>query len=226
MVNDIHLIKIRIYKRTILFGLLLTLSVLLLAVVNKTGSVFDLPFTHFLLFCLSCLILFKIYGARFIRPFEYSGFAGLFGYYFLQFTQEAINGTNGSGLEFRKFLLCLAAIYAFSFLIFPARRAIQMSGLFLACIAVVGVIYTFTNQGKPNFSEDFMMLLQIYASGLIYISLFYVISELKDHYTESKIRSELMTSLADTDALTGAYSRGKTSRLLDSRLEKVQQAEV
>ena len=218
-VQPISLIKIKVYQQTLALALLVIPVVLILSVINHSAAAFDIVvYVFFILFCLVCLILFQRRGIQFIKPFEHAGYIAVFIYYVLQFIQEATKGTRGTGLEFKKFLLWLAVIYAFSFLVFPARRAVRMSLAFIACIFAIGLVYSVTNRAKPWIADDLITLWQIYSSGLIYISLFYVISILKDQYTESENRSKVLTSLANTDALTGAYSRSKTSELLQTCL--------
>ncbi len=214
-VNHLSLLKIKVYQRTLVIGMLIILFAWILYFINGAKILLDaLVYSFFFLFALVSLLFFNKFGARFLKPFEYSAFAIVFTYFVLQFVQEVVNAAHGSGLDFRRFPLWIPILYAFAFLVFSSRKALYWSLVFLACIFIVGVGYSSQNWKKPGIGEDGMTLTQIYSSGLIYISLFYAIAMLKDQCAEAEIRSELMTSLANIDTLTKAYSRNKTSELL------------
>ncbi len=66
-----------------------------------------------------------------------------------------------------------------------------------------------------------MTLVQIYGSGLIYVSLLYTISKLKEKYIEAEVRSDMLSTIANTDMLTGALSRAKIEKYLDYHIMNI-----
>ena len=107
-------------------------------------------------------------------------------------------------------------MYGLAFLIYPPQKALRLSAFFLVSIFIPGIGYGFAKWSNPGFKNDLTLLLQIYASGLIYIAFFYIIAALKDKITEVDRWARTATSRADTDSLTKSYSRVKIIEVLDS----------
>ena len=213
--NYLSALKIDVYQRTLFIGMLVILCAWSLYFINGVKIFLDsLVYPFFFVFSLVSFSFFNRFGERFLKYFEYSAFAITFIYFFVEFVQDAVNGLYGSGLNFSRFLIWIPILYAIAFFVFPSRKALYWSGVFLACVFIVGIGYSTQNWERPGIGEDGMTLIQIYLSGLIYISLFYTIAMLKDRYTETQVRSEFMTSLVNLDTLTGAHSRNRISELL------------
>ena len=209
-------LKMKVYQRTLLLATPVVILVWLLYSFMGQGDVllvYILPF--FVVFILGSYLLFRVYGVRFLRPFEFTGFGLVFIYFLAQFTVEIINSYSKPMLDFQKFLLWIAILYTLAFLVFPLKNALQWSGVYMLCIFIVGLWYVVACWGQTRLGNDIQVLVQIYGSGLIYISLLYAIAKLKEKYSEAEIRSELMSSLANLDTLTGAFSRVKIEELLD-----------
>lgn len=212
--------KIQIYQRTLFIAVFVIVFAWGLSIHKSTLTGLDpfiLPF--FLLFCLGSLVLFKIYNIRYLRFFENAGFGLVFLYFLMQFSLEINLAINNPILDFRKFLLWIAILYTFAFLIFPSRQALLWSLFFVFCIFLIGVYYYIMKMNSPLIGNDIPLLAQIYGSGLIYISLLYAIAKLKEKYTESEIRSNILNTLANTDTLTGVFSRNKIEEILKHHIE-------
>ncbi len=136
-------IKIRIYQRTLLIAVLVILVVWGLSFHNNilTNVEFYI-YPFFLLFCLVSLMLFKKHGTRFLKPFENAGFGFVFIYFLLQFSLEISAGIENPALDFRKFLLWIAVLYTFAFLIFPSLKALQWSLFYIFFATLSLVSYT------------------------------------------------------------------------------------
>jgi len=211
--NDL---KMKVYKRTLLIAAVV-LSVVWALHINFEPDdwilIFLLPFI--VLFIIVSYFMLKTNGVRYLKPFEYTGFGFIFVYFLVQFVIEVMVSYSKSRLDFQKFLLWIAVLYTLAFLVFPLKRALQLSGVYMLCILIIGSWYVVACWGQARLENDIQVLVQIYGSGLIYISLLYAIAKLKDKYSEAEIRSELMSSLANLDTLTGAFSRVKIEELLD-----------
>lgn len=215
-VDSLNNLKITIYQRTLSTAALVIISVWGLHAINGTLIGFDQSiYPFFAFFCLLSLALFKIYGTGFLSLFENTGFGLCFVYYLSQFILEIKAGIGNSELDFRNFLLWIAILYTFAFLIFSLRKALWLSLFYIFCIAVAGTYYCIVKWGAAGLGNDILMLTQIYGSGLTYVSLLYAIAKLKEKFIESEIQSGLLSSLANTDMLTGAFSRHKVEKILD-----------
>jgi diguanylate cyclase (GGDEF)-like protein len=217
-VNLDHL-KRKIYQTTLFIATLVLLFVWGLSIRNGTlgqGESFLFPF--FSLFCAGSLIIFKIKGVRYLMLFEKIALGLAFLYFLTHFTLEIRIGLSEPALDYRKFLLWIPVLYVFSFLMFPAKQAIRWSLFYIVCIIIVGIFYCFKKSGADGLGNDVMLLAQIYGSGVLYISLLYAIAKLKEKYLEAEIRSDMMSTLANTDMLTGAFSRAKIEEYLDRHI--------
>jgi diguanylate cyclase (GGDEF)-like protein len=209
-------LKIKVYRRSLLIAVLVITIVWVMYYMHDPDDLlmgFVLPF--FISFCIISLLLFYKYETRFLQLFEYTGFGFIFLYFLSQFIVEITDSLTKPGLDFQKFLLWIAILYTFSFLVFTVRRALQWSLFYILCMLIVGIGYSFARRGQAGLEEDIHLLVQTIGSGLIYISLLYAIAKLKEKYSEAEIKSELMSSLANLDSLTGAFSRIKIEELLN-----------
>ena len=212
----ICLMKLKIYKRTLFVALLVLLVLWFQSVYSGTMDATALyVYPLFSLFCISSLLLFNKYHIRYLRLFEFLGFGSLFLYFSLHFVAEIQYSLSQPELGFQKFLLWIPVLYAMAFLIFPPKRAVLFSALFIVCILIPGITYGFVKWGSSGFENDLALLLQIYTSGLAYISLFFAIAVFKERFAEADSRAQRMASRANTDSLTKAFSRAKISELLD-----------
>ena len=215
-------LKVTVYKRTLLIACVVIILAWALSAQNEalTGiTKFTFPF--FTIFSIVSFFLFDKYRGQYLTQFEYSGFALLFVYFLLEFVQGVIRGIGQPELDFQKILLWIAVLYTFAFLVFPLRKALHWSGVFIFCLFLASVSYVIAKWGSAKIGDDIQILGEICGSGLAYISLLYAISKLKDKYKESEIRSELLNSRANVDGLTGAFSRGKIEELLEFYITQV-----
>ena len=215
-VDYISYLKTKIYQRTLYIGILVIILVWGLNIANDTiegFGTFILPFSAF--FCFVSLLLFKIYGIRYLKLFEFAGFGFLILFLLLQFIEKIWVGVGKPELEFQKILLWIAILYTFAFLVFPVKLALRWSIAFIFSIVVLGTGYSVVKWGTVGLGSDLLLLAQIYGSGLAYVSLLYATAKLKEKYTEAEIRSDMMSLLANMDALTGALSRNKIEELLN-----------
>lgn len=215
-IANFDLLKIKIYTRTMFVAALVIVLVWGLSTYNGTLDRFESHlYTFFTSFCLVSLMVFKVQGLRFLRLFENIALGLVFFYFLLQYIVEIKAGLSAPALDFRKFLLWIAILYVFSFLMFPARQALQWSSLYLISISIIGIYYGFQKIGAAGLGDDILVLVQIFGSGVIYVSLLYAISMIKEKYIEAEIRSDMMSAIANTDMLTGAHSRVKIEEYLD-----------
>ena len=212
--------KIQIYQRTLYIAVPVIVFAWGLSIQKSALTGLDpYIFPFFILFCLGSLVFFKIYNIQYLRLFENVGFGLVFLYFLMQFGLEINLAINNPILDFRKFLLWIAVLYTFSFLIFPSRQALIWSLFFIVCIVLIGIYYYIIKINSPLIGNDLVLLAQIYGSGLIYISLLYAIAKLKEKYTESETRSNILSTLANTDTLTGVFSRNKIEEILKYHIE-------
>lgn len=210
-------LKLKFYKQALLLALLVILFLwaqILLSRTTNTPEIYIFPV--FAIFCAASLWLFLKYRADYLSIFETLGFTLAFLYFTLHFTFTVVAAFSQPELSFRKFLIWIPVIYGLAFVIYPPRRALQFSAFFLASIFIPGAVYGLTKWRAVDFDNNLTLLLQIYASGLIYISLFYIIAALKEKISEIDRGAILATKRADTDALTKAFSRAKIMEVLDA----------
>jgi len=162
------------------------------------------------------LLLFAKYDIRYLPIFESLAYVLCFLYFSSHVLSELYEALFQPELSMRKFLNWIPVMYGVSFLIYPPQRALQLSGLFLASIFIPGIGYGFLKLGSAGFENDLTLLIQMYASGLVYTALFYIIAALKDKFSEVDRWARIATSRADTDSLTKSYSRVKIIEILDS----------
>lgn len=216
-------LKLKVYQRTILLAAPIMILVWRLSFLYDPGYkilAYVLPFS--IVFIGVSYVLFRHLGVRFLRPFELASFGLIFIYFLIQFTAEVLDSYSKSRLDFQKFLLWIAILYTLAFLIFPLKSALAWSGTFMACMFAIGSGYVVASWGLPGLGNDVQFLVQILGSGVIYISLLYAIAKLKEKYSEAEIKSELMSSLANLDSLTGAFSRVKIEELLNYYITQIQ----
>ncbi len=210
-------LKLKFYKRALFVALLIIVFLWVQIIVGGTGDIGEFYiFPVYLFFCAASLLLFVRYDVRYLPIFESIGFVLSFLYFSLHFLSEIYIALSQPELSLRKFLIWIPVMYGLAFVIYPPQKALRLSVFFLASIFIPGIGYGFVKWGNVGFKNDLTLLLQIYASGLIYISLFYIIAALKDKFTEADRWARIATSRADTDSLTKAYSRVKITEILDS----------
>ncbi len=210
-------LKLRFYKQGLFVGLLVLAFLwaqILTYGAKHTSENYIFP--AYLFFCAASLVVLSKYGVRFLHVFESLGYALCFFYFSSHFLTELYIALSQPELSFRKFLNWIPVMYGLSFLIYPPQKALQLSGFFLLSIFLPGIAYGYVKWGTVGFENDLPLLIQIYGSGLVYTSLFYIIAALKDKFTEVDRWARIATSRADTDSLTRSYSRAKIIEILDS----------
>jgi diguanylate cyclase (GGDEF)-like protein len=196
-------------------SLILLLWAQIIASGNKYLSEYYI-FPIFLIFCSASLFLFEKYDLRYLPIFESLGYVLSFLYFSSHFLSEIYTSLFQPELEFRKFLIWIPVMYGLAFVIYPPQKALRLSAIFFGCIFAPGLGYGIAKWGKSGFVNDLTLLLQIYASGPVYISFFYIIAALKDKFSEVDRWARIATSHADTDSLTKCYSRRKIIEILDT----------
>jgi diguanylate cyclase (GGDEF)-like protein len=210
-------LKIKFYKRALFLAALVILFVWVQSITSGPeglGEVYFLPV--FFVFCATSLLLLQKYDVGYLPIFESLAFVLAFLYFTSEFALRVYTAISQPELSFRKFLIWIPIIYGVAFLIYPPQWALRVSILFLVSILLPGIVYGFAKWHALGFKNDLMLLFQIYASGLIYVALFYIIAALKDKISEVDSWATLATSRANTDSLTKAYSRAKIIEILDS----------
>ncbi len=213
--DRVLVLKLSLYKRTLSVAFI-ALIIVWMQFIN-TASISEIEayvLPAYSLFCGISLVLFYRYGVKYVELFENLGFGSLFIYYLSFFAYELNKALLQPEITTQKFLLWIPVIYILAFLKQPPKKAVVLSGLFFVSVLIVGIIYGVLKRDAPNFSEDIEFLLQFYASGLIYISLFYALSVFKDQFTNAANQATKMTSRANFDELTEAFSRAKINELL------------
>jgi diguanylate cyclase (GGDEF)-like protein len=214
------LLKLKIYQRGVLLGILITTLVLFVLWIGEIPlRANDLIIPSMAVFCFASLFLFKKFGARYVRPFEITIFVIVFVYYLVNFAYLMSGGLQVPTLDFRNFEHWIPLLYILSFLIFRSKRALLISMAYFVYILAVGVVYFLLNYTPTIDWHNVSFLVQFYASNLLYSTLLYIIALLKDNYGEAEIRSEHMTLLANMDDLTGIHNRRKINNLLDAFIE-------
>lgn len=215
----ISTLKLKFYKQALFLALLIILLLWTQVVVSGATELGEFyVFPVFSLFCTVSLLLFARYGIRYLPIFELLGYVLCFLYFSSHFLSEIYTALSKPELDIRKFLNWIPVMYGVSFLIYPPQKALRLSALFLASIFIPGIWYGFAKWGNVGFENDLTLLLQIYASGLIYISFFYIIAAFKDKFTEVERWARAATLRADTDSLTKTFSRAKIMEILASCL--------
>lgn len=215
-IDFVHALKLKVYKRTLLIALLVILILWIQIVISGTSVISEFYiFPIYAFFCLASLLLFNKYNTRYLSIFESIAFASVFLYYLLFFLSELYKSLSLSEISLQKFLLWIPIIYTLAFLTYPPRKALLLSALFIVSILIPGIGYGFEKRGAIGLQNDMVLLLQIYTSGIVYIALFYALAILKEKFTEADRRAKIMTSRANTDSLTMAYSHAKIRELLD-----------
>lgn len=210
-------LKLLFYKRALFLAAFVILFVWIQVVAGgpeNVGEIYILP--AYFVFCLVSLLLLQKHGIHYLSTFESLAFGAGFLYFISEFAFVIYNSLSQPELSFRKFLIWIPVMYGLTFVMYPPQKALLTSSIFLTSILIPGIVYGFIKWNAIGFKSDLMLLFQVYASGAIYISLFYVIAALKDRISEVDTWAALATSRANTDALTKAYSRAKIIEILDS----------
>lgn len=212
----IHKLKLKFYRQALFLALAVVLFLwwqIVASGATETSDFYVYPI--YLVFCGLSLWLLAKYKTAYLPILETTGFILTFLYFSLSFSIRVYAALSQPELSFRKFLIWIPILYGIAFLIYSPKTALRLSGLFLTSILLPGIGYGLLKRSAPGFKNDFTLLLQIYASGLIYSSLFYIIAALKEQIVESDKQVKAATSRADTDALTKIYSRSKILEILD-----------
>lgn len=212
--------KVLIYRRIVLLGFWLTVSVGVYRLVVEGVNVSLLYNTFFAILFSSWIWLFHNSGDKYLKLFEDVFFWILFVYFLLIFAIDATNILGGQGLTLHTTQIWAPIVYVFAFIIFPPRRAVLTTMAFLLGTMIFGLIYVTRNWGAPELGDDILLLGEIYGAAIAYISLLSTIALLKEQYVETKIQAQLMTHLAHTDSLTGSYSRKKIEDYFELVLEQ------
>jgi len=222
----IHSLKLRFYKQALSIALLVIFYLWAQNLANGTEDIRELYiFPVYFFFCAASLLLFVKFDIRYLPIFESLAYVLCFLYFSSHILFEFHKALFQPELSMRKFLNWIPVMYGVSFLMYPPRRALQLSGLFLASIFISGIGYGFLKFGSAGFENDLALLIQMYASGLVYTALFYIIAALKDKFTEVDRWARTATSRADRDSLTKSYSRVKIIEILDSYISSTSKAD-
>ncbi len=218
--KQLDVLKIRTYR----LGLRLALGILSLLIVQTllTGPLNPEErylFPIVLVFCFSSLILFRVIGRPFLPVFEALVYGLVFFYDQTHFWAGLqIARQEQAAIDFDRFLIWLAVIYAVAFMYFPTRKALLASGIFLACLALPAGYHLLYIRHWPTFAEDFSMILSILASGVVFSIIFFTLATLKERYSEAVSTARIMAMRAEVDHLTQIYSRAKIFEILDWHL--------
>jgi diguanylate cyclase (GGDEF)-like protein len=168
---------------------------------------------------LLSLVSFVTVGKRFLVAHEYFWFSIVYLFILAQFAFLLNEYRSGAVQELSDFVIWLSVLYLLAYVIFPARTALIWTATFLFAIFVIGLYYGIVDWGTTGFSKELSVLLQIYASSIIYIILLNAFALLKGQYIETEMRAELMETIANTDVLTDLLSRAKLTALLDQHFD-------
>lgn len=221
--STINEIKKKIYQRVVIIGLMIIPVFFVIYYIENSLTTLDwvIYLTNFIFNSISVFGFIK-WKHRFIKPFEYFSFSIVFIFFlglFVVFLQKL---SSGSPTDMGEFSLWVAIIYIIAFLYFSKRQALQLSAFFIFGLFVIGFVYGINEWGQASFSKEFGYLMEVFGSSITYITMLYFTTALKEQYIESEVRSKLMTSIANTDSLTGVYSRSKISELLDYYVKQAQ----
>ncbi len=122
-------------------------------------------------------------------------------------------------IDFDRFLVWIPVLYAVAFLTFSRRKALLISGGFVAALTLEAFHHLLVIYGRPAFPSDFSMLLSIVSSGFVFTVIFYSLATIKEKYTETSVLARALSLRADFDHLTHIYSRQKIFDFLDRYLE-------
>ncbi|MBC8509346.1 MAG: GGDEF domain-containing protein [Anaerolineales bacterium] len=218
--NHLDALKLRTYRLGLgLASGILTLLLLQTLLTGPLNPEEQYLFPIALAFCIGFLILFRIYGHRFLPIFEALVYALIFIYDLTHFLQGLnIARMTNSPIDFDRFLIWLAVIYVVAFMYFPTRWAMVASGIFVASLAIPSGYHLWVVRNWLTFAQDFAMLLNIMASGVVFSILFYTLATLKESFAEAISTARTMTKRAEVDHLTQIYSRAKIFEILEWHL--------
>lgn len=220
-------VKLKLYQRGCVLGFLITTVILIVIQLGKISEqVTDLIIPFMALFCLISLLLFRVLGTRFLRPFEMTIFVIVYAYYLANFAYLVLQGARSPTLYFHNFDQWIPLLYILAFLIFRSRRALLLSLVFLVSIFGLGIASFLLNLGGPTDWQNVSFLVQLYASNLLYLTMLYIIALLKDRFWEAESRSVQMTRLAMIDDLTGVQNRRKIKNELNALFEQHRDQEM
>ncbi len=214
-------LKVRVYRIGLLTGI--TILVALLWQTRYTGPLNPeegVLFPMALLFCTMSLGLLQRYQTRFLPWFERLVYGLIFAYDMGHYWAGLYEAWRGRQMiDFDRFLIWLPVIYAVAFMYFSTRRAIQVSALFLAGVAIPAAGYLWLSGGQPYYREDFAMLVSLVASGVVYVTLFYTLAVLRERYTQALSLAHVLQWQAETDHLTQIHSRAKIFSLFEGYVQ-------
>jgi len=220
--NTFNRSKIAIYERALVLGILTCFAVWAFSEATNLGAILDgIALPAIGLYCLASLILFRKYRQRYLRTFEIVIFIGVCLYFSAHIAYTLWSGVPAQEIRFRKFFLWMNLPYVMAFLFFSPGRGVRLSLLYFAYILLAGMGFMLLPAIRtgPNFLDNLLVLVEMSASGLVYIALLYIIVALKEGYVRATLHSDRMVNLASTDALTGAYNRLKCNELIRSFVE-------
>lgn len=220
--NTFNRSKIAIYERGLVLGIFTCFAVWAFSEANNLGGILDgIALPAIGVFCLASLIFFRKYHQRYLPIFEIVIFIGVCLYFSAHIGYTLWRSVPGQEILFRKFFLWMNLPYVMAFLFFSPGRGVRLSLLYFAYILLAGMSYMLLPaiRSSPGYLDNLLVLVEMSASGLVYIALLYIIVALKEGYVRATLHSDRMVNLASTDALTGAYNRLKSNELIRSLVE-------
>ena len=107
-----------------------------------------------------------------------------------------------------------------AFSVFGIRGGLVGAGLFYVAFLVVTLPHVVPGLLVGEDVDEFHVLVQLYLSSAVIMALFFVFARVTGAYAGAQARTEMMETLARTDALTGTYNRRHLYEALKKEGEK------
>lgn len=213
-------IKLRLYQTSLTIACVVLL--ILYWQMNYGGPLNDeerFVIPSALVFCITSLIFFKIYKERYLVPFDFIVSTLVVAYHWFHYMAGLSHARQmNAPISFDRFLIWLPIVYAVFFLCFSTHQATLASGVFLFSLGIPAAYHLWKIQGRETFAEDFSMLVNMFASGMVFTVIFLTLATMKERYTEAISTARALKIRAEVDHLTQVYSRAKIFEALERRL--------
>jgi diguanylate cyclase (GGDEF)-like protein len=111
-------------------------------------------------------------------------------------------------------------IYVFIFLAYESRAALIRSGLLYLLALCISLPHVLVTPGSEGSLKGFNSLGQSYISTASIIAVLFFLTKMKNQLRETQAVVERMTTLAQTDPLTGISNRRRIELSLDEEMER------
>jgi diguanylate cyclase (GGDEF)-like protein len=213
-------LKLQVYQRGCVIGIVITALAFILSGRDPIPYPLETAMTVVTgLFCLASLVFFRLRGLRYLAFFEWFAILTISIFFTLEFYRATLLATEQFNLRSSVFIW-MPLVYIFTFLVLPNKPAFWVSLSFLGGLVVIGIISAFAKHVSWTDASHNLLLVQIYGSNLIYITLLHSIALLRDRYGEVERHSAQMTTLAMVDDLSGLANRRKLDQLLGMFVEQ------